>query len=109
MADNLAVNESAVTALKQMREELETQTQELKTEINTLKEAFETNRQGLGPHDASIRLLLDALGDTSEEAGKPVKKLVLKLDAAAALRSQIMQNNRYHNANAVTDEGSRGK
>ena len=90
--DNLAVNAEAITALKNMRAELDEQIIALKNETTKLKDAFEVNQHGLGPRAEKLRTLLDQLGAQTEDAGQPVKHLVLKLDTAAMLRQMQLDD-----------------
>lgn len=96
--NNIGVNAQAIAALKAMRNELSDQTTQLKQEIATLKEAYETNQQGLGPHAESIRMLLEELGVHCEESGKPVRNLMGKLQVAAMLRQRVLDEDQYSGA-----------
>jgi len=93
--NNISVTAQAIAALKKMREDLEYLNVALTDEVNRLTDAFEQNRQGLGPHEASIRQLLEQLGVETQTAQIPVKKLVLRLDAAAMIRQHQLDNNTY--------------
>lgn len=89
------VDEQAIAQMESMAAKMLELSEKIHQETALLKSTFEENVSGLGPHTASIRALLDEVGETEEEASVPVKKLVLKLTRAALIRRKIIEENRY--------------
>ena len=92
---NTKVTAESVAALRNMRNELEELSTQLKQEVNKLRDTFEENQQGLGSHSNEIRALLEALGETADEADAPVKKLQKKLTRAASIRDSLISESSY--------------
>lgn len=92
---NTKVTAESVAALRNMRNELEDLSTQLKQEVNKLRDAFEENESGLGSHSAEIRALLEELGETADEADAPVKKLQKKLTRAASIRDNLISDSSY--------------
>ena len=90
-----SVTKDAVVAMKNLSTELNDKLKEISQEVSNLKSVYEENQNGLGPHSASIKNLLDDLNDTTEDASEPVKKLVKKLIIAASIRLGIINTNGY--------------
>lgn len=90
---------AAMTNAASRLEELSTQ---IHTETTNLKSAFDSNKDGLGPHAASIEQLIEDVEAIEEEGSRPVKKLVLKLTKAALIRSKIIDNDRYSKVKGKT-------
>lgn len=89
------VNSEAVTSMRRMRDELESLSTQLKSEIGKLENAYLENKEYLGPHSDDILKLLEALGVAAEEADAPVKVLRKKLFASAVMRDNMISNNPY--------------
>ena len=89
------VTEQAVAALGNMAVQLEELTQKIHQETERMKAVFEANRNGLGAHVMAIQNLIEDVEATEEDATKPVKKLVLKLQRAALVRQKHIDTNRY--------------
>lgn len=85
----------SIAALRNMRDELETLSEELKKEIGKLHDAYDENKDGLGSHASKIGALLEKLGEEVEEAGAPVKKLQKRLIRAAMIREYLIDNDSY--------------
>ena len=92
---SFTVTDEAVKALANMAVELESKMGEIQKAITALKTAYDDNKAGLGYHSDSIAGLLEDLEQTGEEANIPVKKLVLKLQRAALIRSKHREENVY--------------
>ena len=92
---NTKVTAESVAALRNMRNELEDLSTQLKQEVNKLRDVFEENQNGLGSHSAEIRALLEELGVTADEADAPVKKLQKKLTRAATIRDTLISDSTY--------------
>lgn len=92
---NTKVTAESVAALRNMRNELEDLSTQLKQEVNKLRDAFEENQNGLGSHSNEIRALLEELGETADEADAPVKKLQKKLTRAATIRDSLISESTY--------------
>lgn len=92
---NTKVTAESVAALRNMRNELEELSTQLKQEVNKLRDVFEENQNGLGSHSNEIRALLEELGVTADEAEAPVKKLQKKLTRAASIRSSLISDSTY--------------
>ena len=107
MALNTSVSEQSIAALLNMGGQLEELTVRIHQETLNLKSAFEQNMEGLGPHVSSIQTLIDDVEGTEQDATKPVKILVLKLQRAAVVRQGILQKNRYQNSNSYSKGRSR--
>ena len=89
------VDEQAIAAMNNMSAQLQELAQKIHQETALLKSTFEANQSGLGAHTADIQALLDEVEETEEDASKPVKKLVLKLQRAALIRLKHIQTKRY--------------
>ena len=92
---NPTVTQESVRALRNMRDELEDLSRQLKAEVAMLQQVYEENKNGLGPHSDEIARLLQQLGATAGEAEVPVKKLQKKLVRAASIRENLMQDSAY--------------
>lgn len=92
---NTKVTPEGVAALRNMRNELEDLSTQLKQEVTKLRDAYEENRHGLGSHSDEIGNLLEALGETADEADAPVKKLQRKLTRAATIRDNLISESSY--------------
>lgn len=92
---NTKVTAESVAALRNMRNELEELSAQLKQEVSKLQNAYEENRQGLGSHSDEIGALLEELGVTADEADGPVKKLQKKLTRAATIRDNLIAESAY--------------
>ena len=89
------VAEEAISALTTLGASLEELKNKIHSTTQTLKTTYESNSTGLGAHAADILSLLEDMESSEEEASKPVKKLVLKLNRAANIRRQHIDNNGY--------------
>lgn len=89
------ITAESIAALRNMRNELEAVSEELKKEIARLHEAYDENKDGLGEHSSRIGELLEQLGENVEGAGVPVKKLQKKLTRAAMIREYLIDNDSY--------------
>lgn len=87
--------EEAIQAFTTLATSLDEAVLELKAAHATLQSSYETNKEGLGYHSESIQNLLDELVAIEEDATNPVKKLVLKLTRAAAVRCRNKEKNVY--------------
>lgn len=92
---NTKVTPEGVAALRNMRNELEELSNQMKQEVSKLRNAYEENRNGLGSHSNEIGNLLEALGEAADEADAPVKKLQKKLTRAAAIRDNLISDSSY--------------
>lgn len=92
---NIKVDDTAVAAFRKMRTEIDDLAEQMKAEVNRLKDTFEEHHEGLGSNSEKIRMLLEELGVTAEAASVPVKKLSRRLDRAANNREDIIGNNPY--------------
>lgn len=91
-----SVTREAVASLRHMREELLNFHETIAKEASNVKSVFEDNQDGLGAHSDSIRELLEELGETTEEGGVPVRKLVRRLERSALIREDIIDKNEYN-------------
>ena len=89
------VTTESVAALRNMRNELEELSEELKKEVTKLHEAYDENKDGLGSHASKIGALLEQLGENADEAGVPVKKLQKRLVRAAMIRESLINDDSY--------------
>ena len=92
---SIGVSQEAVNYLNSMAQSLTELSIQIHSITQSLKEVFEENKDGLGAHSADIQRLLDELEQTEQEASDPVKKLVLKLTRASAVRRQHIDTQRY--------------
>lgn len=90
-----AVTHEAVQAMNNLSQSLEEIATRIHSEVDQLKQVYETEKDGLGAHSGDIQALLDDVGAAEEEASRPVKKLVLKLTRAAAIRMSHIETQRY--------------
>ena len=90
------VTEQAVAALNNMSVQLQELAGKIHTATETMKSAFEDNRDGLGAHSDDIQTLIDEVEKTEQDASAPVKKLVLKLQRAALIRQKHIETQRYN-------------
>lgn len=88
-------DEEAVAAMTNAASQLEELSAKIHTETANMKNTFDSCKDGLGPHAASIEQLIEDVEAIEEEGSRPVKKLVLKLTKAALIRSKIIENDRY--------------
>ena len=91
-----AVSEQAIQSLLNMGTQLEALAERIHKETEKLKTTFEENEDGLGAHSSSIASLIEEVEGAEADATIPVKKLVLKLQRAAVIRQQHLDNNRYN-------------
>jgi len=91
----LTVTEEAIAALAQLSEELRAASDAIRSEAELLAAAFENHADGLGPHAASIQVLLDEVWQMEKNASVPVKKLGIKLQRSAMIRRKLLEENRY--------------
>lgn len=92
---NVKVTDQAVASMRNMRNELEDISNQLKAEIRKLDDAFEENKAGLGSHTDDIRKLLDELMEAADEADGPVKLLRRRLMQSAVLREKSINDSPY--------------
>lgn len=92
------VTEQAIAAMMNMSAQLQELSEKIKQETAKLKSTFEENQDGLGAHSGEIQNLLDDVETTEEDASKPVLKLVLKLQRAAAIRQKHIDSNVYQSS-----------
>lgn len=90
-----SVTREAVAGLRQMKEELLSFHETITKEVSNVKSVFEDNQDGLGAHSDSIRELLEELGETTEEGGALVRKLVRRLERSALIREEIIDTDEY--------------
>ena len=95
MGGEWCVTDESVKAMQNMSKELEVKITEILTAIAELIDSYEENKDGLGYHSSEILNLLSDLRTTTDEANEPVKKLVLKLRKAAAIRNAHIQKQAY--------------
>ena len=98
MGGEWTVTEESVTAMQNMSTELEEKMAEILLAVSNLVDCYEENRDGLGYHSGEILNLLKDLRTTTDEANEPVKKLVLKLRKAAAIRKAHIERQRYQSS-----------
>ena len=89
------VTMEAVNAMNNMSRNLEELAVKIHNEIGLLRQEFDSDKDGLGAHSADIATLLDDVEETEQEGSVPVKKLVLKLTRAAAIRVAHINTKRY--------------
>ncbi len=89
------VTRKAVASLRHMKEELLNFHETIAKEASNVKSVFEDNQDGLGAHSNSIRELLEELGETTEEGGALVRKLVRRLERSALIREEIIDTDEY--------------
>ena len=89
------VSEEAISAMKGMASRLEELAEQIHKETETLKSAFEDNKEGLGPHFSEIMALIEEVEGSETGAAIQVKKLSLKLQRAAIIRTGVLQSGRY--------------
>lgn len=89
------VTEEGIAALLNLGDRLEQETEKVHQECAKLESVFEENQAGLGPHSEKIRALLEEVGEAESDAAAPVKKLVLRLNRAAAIRTRILNSTLY--------------
>lgn len=89
------VTQEAVAGLRHMKEELLSFHETITKEVSNVKSVFEENQDGLGAHSDSIRELLEELGETTEEGGALVRKLVRRLERSALIREEIIDTDEY--------------
>ncbi len=89
------VSDAAIAALTNMSAQMTELAGAIHDAVESLKQTFEENRAGLGPHTASIEKLLEELADVEEDASNPVKILVLKLTRAALIRKRSLTDDPY--------------
>lgn len=92
---NLKVSEEAISAEQALVNALESHPEQMGLEITNLKTAYESNKEGLGPHSDEIRKLLEDMGEMCDTSGILIKKLVLKLQTDIMLRRSRIDDNTY--------------
>lgn len=90
-----ATNEEAVQSIENCKSSLSTTMDAMNGAYDKLQGVFDSNKDGLGPHADSIQAVLDEVNENQGTGTTGVKKLVLKLTKAAAIRNAIIGNNRY--------------
>lgn len=94
---SFAVTEEAIALMNNLSASLEEEMAQINEITKKLRNAFDTNRAGLGAHTEDISNLLDDVESEESDAQKPVKKLVLKLTRASLIRRGHLDNNVYGN------------
>ena len=98
MSGEWNVTEESVRAMENMSSELTFKMSDILNAVMALIDSYEENKDGLGAHSNEILSLLHDLRSTTDEANAPVKKLVLKLRKAAAIRKAHIQKQTYQSS-----------
>lgn len=91
----LAVTEESVQIMNTTAAGIEENMEAIKQAIETLKNAYEENADGLGPHSQDIQTLIEELESITNEGDVPAKKLILKLTRLAAGYQKMIDENPY--------------
>ena len=95
MANNVIVTEEAVKLLQDISDLMNNMSVTAGAAAHNLNAVYEENKDGLGAHAEFIRKMLQDLGQQSNDADEPVKKLALKLRKSALVRKNLIDNNVY--------------
>lgn len=89
------VNEEGVAALNSLASTLTEAISELKGTSGATQAAFEENSVGLGPHDTSIKAILEDMHDTLGRITDPVSDLAEKVANQAKTYQEIIDDDLY--------------
>lgn len=95
------VNEEAINALNNLSKLINDLEENIEQNFLSLQTTYQENASGLGSHSAQIGSLIECIKSLNEEANYPVKKLQIKLNKAATIRRNHIENNKYGKSKAV--------
>jgi uncharacterized phage infection (PIP) family protein YhgE len=96
------VTQEAINALYNMSNQLQELAENIHKETQKLRSTFEETQHGLGAHSADIESLIEEVEGTEQDATVPVKKLVLKLQRSALIRTKHLEEQSYTNIKGKT-------
>lgn len=99
------VTEQAIAALNNMSAQLQVLASQIHRESEMLKSVFEDSQDGLGAHSDDISEVIQSVELTEQDGSRPLAKLQLKLNRAALIRQKHIEENRYNNNTAGTNNG----
>lgn len=103
----LSVTAAAVAQLKQMESSLQENGKQVAALTAQLEEVFQANENGLGPHGADIRALLEEMGALARESQYEHNRLALKVHTSAMLRQSLLEENPYREISQETRDVAR--
>lgn len=102
------VTEQAVAAMNNMSAQLQELAEKIHQESEKMKSVFGDTQDGLGAHSSDISELIQSIELAVQDGSRPLAKLQLKLNRAALIRQNRLEENRYGNTSSITGIAASG-